>query len=111
MTLSLKPSDLGWLIAAMAAISYAQRVVPFWLSQRFPLERLKEPLRLIPPAVLSALVFQELFYINGSLDVSPASNPKLLAGAAAVLAVRFTGKVLPGIAAGMIIFWGLSALM
>jgi branched-subunit amino acid transport protein len=111
VTLSLEPSDLIWLIAAMAAISYAQRVLPFWLAQRLPLERLKEPLRLVPPAVLSALVFQEVFYLNGSLAVSPLANPRLLAAAAAAVAVRFTGKVLPGIAAGMAVFWVLSALM
>lgn len=110
MNLSLPLSDLGWLVAAMGVISYAQRILPFWLAQRVNMDRLQEPLRLVPPAVLAALVFQELFTFNGRLVLSPLDNPRLLAGLAAVLAMRSTGRVLLAIAAGMAVFWGLSAL-
>jgi len=63
-------------------------------------------LRLVPPAVFSAIVLPELLVRDGSLQFS-FSNLRLLAGLmAAVIALR-TRNVLITIASGMVILWAL----
>jgi branched-subunit amino acid transport protein len=74
------------------------------------LERIKLPaafqraLRLVPIAVLSAIIAQELGYQNNTLALSPA-NPRLLAGMVATLVAYFTKNVIWTIVAGMATFW------
>ena len=54
---------------------------------------LRRALRFVPPAVLSAIVFPEIF-LGGS-------SPRLLAGLAAVSVAALTRRTLPTILAGM----------
>ena len=61
---------------------------------------LRRGLRYVPPAVLSAIIFPELFLHNGALDVS-LTNFRMIAGLAAVLVGWRTRNIFLTIAAGM----------
>jgi branched-subunit amino acid transport protein len=74
------------------------------------LERIKLPeafqraLRLVPIAVLSAIIAPELGYLKDTLFISPA-NPRLLAGIVATLVAYLTKNVVWTIIAGLAVFW------
>ena len=76
-------------------------IVPFgaWLA-----------LRLVPPAVLSAIIFPELLRPNGALDIS-FGNPRLLAGIIAALVAWHTKNALLTIGVGMAALWVLQAVI
>jgi branched-subunit amino acid transport protein len=61
---------------------------------------LQRALRFVPPAVLSAIVAQELFYHGGALDFG-IGNLRLLAGLAAMLVAWRTKNILLTILVGM----------
>lgn len=67
-----------------------------------PPEMLRRGLRFVPPAVLSAIVFQELLISEGTMMLS-WNNFRLLAGIAAILVGVRTKNSLLVIATGMII--------
>ncbi len=77
------------------------------------LERIKLPaafqraLRLVPIAVLSAIIAPELGYINNTLALSP-TNPRLLAGIIATAVAYITKNVVWTIVVGMAALWVLS---
>lgn len=95
---------------AAGALTYATRLslillfgrveVPGWLARA---------LRFVPPAVLTAIVFPELFLQDGSLDVSLA-NGRLIAGLLAALVAWRTKNVLLTILAGMAVLLTLQAI-
>jgi len=64
-------------------------------------ETMRKALHYVPPAVLSAIIFPELFLRDGALDLS-LGNTRLLAGLAAVLVAWFSRNTLITILAGMI---------
>ncbi|MGA9403327.1 AzlD domain-containing protein [Haladaptatus sp.] len=64
-------------------------------------------LRLVPAAVLSALVLPKFVYMDGSLALSP-DNLRLFAGALAVAVAWYTEDILATIVAGMGALWLLS---
>ena len=66
--------------------------------------RFQKLLRYVPPAVLSALIAPEILIRQGAFDPS-LDNPRLWAGAVAVLVALFTRNVLATIAAGMTALW------
>jgi branched-subunit amino acid transport protein len=66
-------------------------------------------LRLVPPAILSAIILPELVVRNGVPDLSPG-NLRLAAGVVAAGVALSTRNVLLTIAAGMGALWGLQAL-
>lgn len=66
--------------------------------------RFQNLLRYVPPAVLSALIAPEILIRRGVFDPSLA-NPRLWAGAIAVLVALLTRNVLATIAAGMSALW------
>lgn len=72
-------------------------------------EGLRRALHYVPPAVLSAIVFPELFLPGGTVDLS-LGNVRLLAGAAAVLIAWFGKNTLATILAGMALLAFLSFL-
>lgn len=57
-------------------------------------------LRYVPPAVLSAIIFPELFYTDGALNLS-FGNARLLAGVLAALVAWRTRSILWTILTGM----------
>lgn len=67
-------------------------------------------LRFVPPAVLSAIVFQEVLVRDGRPDVS-AGNLRLVAGAIAALVAWKTRNVFLTIGVGMAILWIAQAVL
>jgi branched-subunit amino acid transport protein len=61
---------------------------------------IRRALRFVPPAVLTAILFPELFLHGGSLDVSLA-NTRLLAGVLAALVAWVTRSMALTIVVGM----------
>jgi len=72
--------------------------------------RIQGLLRYVPPAVLSALIAPEILVRQGALNLDPA-NPRLWAGAVAILVALATRNVLGTIAAGMATLWLLQRLL
>jgi branched-subunit amino acid transport protein len=64
-------------------------------------ETMRRALHYVPPAVLSAIIFPELFLRNGVLSVS-FDNIRLLAGLVATLVAWYSKNTLLTILAGMI---------
>lgn len=97
-----------WLILlGMGLITYAIRLVPILALEHRPLPpRWRQALRFVPPAVLSAIIFPELLWPNGVLDVSLA-NDRLIAGLLAIAVAVLSKNVLLTIAAGLLALWGL----
>ncbi len=62
---------------------------------------LRRGLRFVPPAVLSAIIFQQVFYSSSQINLSP-TNPRLLASLVAVLVAWRTRNTFIVILAGMI---------
>ena len=90
-----------YLIRLSFILIVGQRPVP-------PL--LRRALRLVPPAVLTAIVFPELFMPNGTLDIS-FGNARLLGGLVAVLVAWFTRNAVLTIIVGMLVVWALQGLI
>lgn len=64
-------------------------------------EALRKALHYVPPAVLSAIIFPELFIRNETLNLS-LDNYRLMAGLVAILVAWFTKNILVTILAGML---------
>ena len=103
-TLTMALSILG-----MGLITYLIRLSLFLLPDRVVLPPwLLRALRYVPAAVLSAIIFPELFLPNGALDIS-LGNERLLAGLVAIVIAWRTRNVFVIVAAGMIALWLLQA--
>ena len=92
-----------WLILLFGGlITFAIRFSFIYLFGRFNVpEGLRKALHYVPPAVLSAIIFPELFIRNEAVDLS-LDNHRLLAGLFAILAAWFTKNIFITILAGMI---------
>lgn len=99
-------TTLIWLaICGMGLITYLIRLTPILLMERIVIgDRALRALRFVPSAVLSAIIFPELFLPGGSLDVS-LGNERLLAGLLAALVAWYSKNVLWTIAVGMAALW------
>lgn len=65
---------------------------------------LQRALRLVPPAVLTAIIFPEVFLSSGQLDLS-FGNARLLAGLLATLVAWRTRNAVLTIVVGMLSVW------
>ncbi|HVF25355.1 MAG TPA: AzlD domain-containing protein [Anaerolineales bacterium] len=92
-----------WLIILSGGlITFAIRFSFIYLFGRFHVpDALRKPLHYVPPAVLSAIIFPELFIRDGIVDLS-LDNHRLLAGLVAILAAWFTKNIFITILAGML---------
>jgi branched-subunit amino acid transport protein len=92
-----------WLIMICGGlITSGMRFSMIYLLGKFEIpEAARAALRFVPPAVLSAIIFPELFTHSGNLDLS-IGNTRLLAGLIAVIVARLTKNTLLTILAGMI---------
>jgi branched-subunit amino acid transport protein len=92
-----------WLImVAGGLITFGTRFSLIYLFGKIEIpETIRRALHYVPPAVLSAIIFPELFYSNGSFDLTLA-NTRLLAGLIAILVAWFSKNTLVTIIAGMI---------
>jgi len=97
---------INWLaIFGMGIITYAIRLSPILLLERFDLNpAIRQALKFVPVAVLSAIILPELLMPGGIVDVS-LGNGRLLAGLAAILVAWRTKNILWTIAVGMILLW------
>jgi Predicted membrane protein len=92
-----------WLVMLIGGlITFGMRFSLIFLFGRFEVpQTMRKALHYVPPAVLSAIIFPELLYPAGSLDLS-LGNTRLLAGFVAILVAWYTKNTLLTILAGMI---------
>ena len=92
-----------WIVFLLGGlITFGMRFSFIYLFGKFHIpETVRRALHYVPPAVLSAIIFPELFLRNGTLDLS-LGNYRLLAGLVAVAVAWFSKNTLITIIAGMI---------
>jgi branched-subunit amino acid transport protein len=92
-----------WLVMLLGGlITFLIRFSLIYLFGRFKIpETLGRALRYVPPAVLSAIIFTELFFREGTLNLS-LENTRLLASLIAILIAWISRNTLITIIAGMI---------
>jgi len=92
-----------WLVMLSGGlITFGMRFSLIYLFGRFHVpETMRRALHYVPPAVLSALIFPELFLRAGVLTITP-DNHRLMAGLVAVLVAWFSKNTLITILVGMI---------
>jgi branched-subunit amino acid transport protein len=92
-----------WLVMLLGGlITFATRFSFIYLFGKFHVpETVRRALHYVPPAVLSAIVFPELFLRDGALDLS-FSNVRLLAGLVAILVAWYSKNTLLTILVGML---------
>lgn len=101
-----------WIVLlSIGAITYATRLsfIMFFRKMAIPPVVLSL-LHFVPVAVLSAIIWPQLFLSGSSIDVSP-TNPRLIAGILAALIAWRTRNVLLTIVVGMIALWILQWLI
>ena len=97
--------DLWLLVIGMGLITVALRLALIVSAGRLKLPPLlRQALKYVPPAVLSAIIFPEVMRPQGVLDLS-VGNARLIAAVVAALVAWRTKNVLLTIAAGMIVLW------
>lgn len=102
--------NLWLVIIGMGIITYGIRLSMIVLLEKVEIPiRLKQALRFVPPAVLSAIIFPELLQPGGRLDVS-LGNERLLAGLLAMVVAWRTKNILWTIIVGMAALWLLQSL-
>jgi branched-subunit amino acid transport protein len=92
-----------WLVMLTGGlITFGMRFSLIYLFGRFHVpETLRKALHYVPPAVLSAIIFPELFIRDEMLNLS-LDNYRLMAGLVAILTAWFTKNILITILAGML---------
>jgi len=92
-----------WLVMLLGGlVTFGMRFSLIYLFGRFEVpEMMRKALHYVPPAVLSAIIFPELFLREGTLNLT-LDNTRLLAGVLAVLVAWFSKNTLITILAGMI---------
>ena len=101
-----------WLVMMFGGlITFGMRFSFIYLFGRFHVpETLRKALHYVPPAVLSALIFPELFLYEGQLNLT-FDNYRLLAGLVAILVAYLTKNTLVTILAGMLALLLLQVLL
>ena len=92
-----------WIIMLLGGlITFSIRFSLIYLFGKLHIpETLRRSLHYVPPAVLSAIIFPELFLKDGSLNLA-FDNYRLVAGLFAVLVAWFSKNTLITILAGMV---------
>ena len=92
-----------WLVILLGGlITFGMRFSLIYLFGRFQVpETMRKALHDVPPAVLSAIMFLELFIYEEALNLS-LENTRLLAGLIAIVVAWFSKNTLITIIAGMI---------
>jgi len=100
-----------WLVivgAGIVTLLTRASFIVFADPHKFP-HAFRVALAFVPAAVLAAIVVPGLVMPQGTLDFTP-SNPRLVAGLAAVAVAVKVRNPLVSIVAGMVALWGLQAL-
>lgn len=107
----MSTAELWIAIIGMGVITYGIRLLPIALQDKLPLTaRVRQALRYVPVAVLTAIVVPELLLPGGVWDFS-LGNGRLLAGVLAIGIAWRTKNVLLTIGAGMAALWLLQIVM
>ncbi len=104
---------MSWLPVFLAAglVTFATRLSFIAMLGKVEVPPLlTRALRFVPASVLSAIIFPELLVRDGAVYLS-LGNPRLLAGALAVVVALKTRSVAWTIASGMAALWALQALL
>ena len=101
-----------WLVMLLGGlITFGIRFSLIYLFGRFQIpETMRRALHYVPPAILSAIIFPELFLRDGMLNLS-FDNTRLLAGLVAIVVAWFSKNTLITILAGMIALFLLQFLL
>lgn len=101
-----------WLVMLLGGlITFGMRFSLIYLFGRFEVPiTMRRALHYVPPAVLSAIIFPELFLHNGVLDIS-FDNIRLLAGFVAILIAWYSKHTLITIIVGMLALFLLQILL
>ncbi len=93
-----------WLVMLLGGlITFLIRFSFIYLFGRFHIpETVRRALHYVPPAVLSAIVFPELFLRDGTLYLT-IYNTRLLAGVVAILVAWYSRNTLLTIVVGMLV--------
>jgi branched-subunit amino acid transport protein len=100
-----------WLVMLFGGlVTFGMRFSLIYLFGRLHIpETMRRALHYVPPAVLSAIIFPELFLKNGVFYLS-LDNVRLLAGLVAVGVAWFSRNTLVTIIAGMVALFLLQVL-
>jgi len=92
-----------WLVMLFGGlITFGMRFSLIYLFGKFEVPvAMRRALHYVPPAVLSAIIFPELFLRDGVLNVS-LGNIRLLAGLVAILVAWYSKNTLITIIVGML---------
>ena len=92
-----------WLVMLLGGlITFLIRFSLIYLFGRLHIpETIRRALRYVPPAVLSAIIFPELFFQDGTMNLS-LDNIRLLAGLVAIAVAWFSKNTLITILLGML---------
>jgi len=92
-----------WLVLLVGGLlTFGMRFSLIYLFGRFEIpETMRRALRYVPPAVLSAIVFPELFFHEGQLNMA-LNNHRMVAGMVAVLVAWLSRNTLLTILVGIV---------
>ena len=94
-------NNIWFVMIAGGLITFGMRFSLIYLFGRFEIPNtMRRALHYVPPAVLSAIIFPEIFLSNSVLDIS-FSNPRLVAGLLAIATAWFSRNTLLTILVGM----------
>ena len=101
-----------WLVMLLGGlITFLMRFSLIYLFGKFHIpDTMRKALHYVPPAVLSAIIFPELFLRDEKLFLS-LDNHRLLAGLVATLVAWWSKNILLTIIAGMIALFMLQILL
>ena len=101
-----------WLVMLLGGlITFLMRFSLIYLFGKFHIPNtMRKALHYVPPAVLSAIIFPELFLRDEKLFLS-LDNQRLLAGLVATLVAWWSKNILLTIIAGMIALFMLQILL
>ncbi|GAB4474554.1 MAG: AzlD domain-containing protein [Anaerolineales bacterium] len=96
---------IWWILILGGAVTYLTRLAMILLFSRWQIPHwLSQALRLVPAAVFSAIIAQEVFYQNGEINLS-FHNERILAALVASLIAWQTKNILLTLAVGMATLW------
>ncbi|MBL8097796.1 MAG: AzlD domain-containing protein [Anaerolineales bacterium] len=103
-------NNIWFVLLIGGLITFSMRFSLIYLFGKFEIpETLKKALHYVPPAVLSAIIFPELFIQDGALNFQ-LTNIRLLAGLIAIITAWFSKNTLLTILVGMVALFILSWL-
>ncbi|MDE2440240.1 MAG: AzlD domain-containing protein [Betaproteobacteria bacterium] len=107
----MSTSVLLMIMAACGLVTFLIRLSFIAFGHHLPNDpRIAAVLRYVPPAILGALIAQEIFSLNGNISLA-SDNPRMWAALVALLVARVTRSVLATIATGMLALWTAQAWM